>query len=48
MEAQRKATALIRKTEGGVRIGVVSGAGVMLADLPADVVRMDSRRIVEW
>ena len=50
LEARRKAAALTRETEEGVgvRTEVLSGAGAMLVDIPADVIRMDSQRTVGW
>ena len=44
LEARRNAAALIREIDGGVRGTRVAGA--MLADLPVDVVGIDSLRTV--
>ena len=45
-----KASALIKEIDEGAEGGgtVFPGAGVMLADIPADVVGIDSRRTVGW
>ena len=48
LEALRYAFAFTREMDEGVRGVLELRAGAMLADLPADVVRIDSQRTVGW